>query len=79
MIEMRNNAQAHVLSFVRGNDKDRILAAFNLSAQPQLVTLFESLCHGGFVDHFTGEVVRVDESTRVELAPLAFRVLIRPS
>ena len=67
-----------MFSFVRRNDQDKVFAVFNFSADQQAVSFAESLCHGEYVDHFSGQTVSVNGSTTVVLAPWAYRVLVRP-
>ena len=75
MIDVPNSAAASVLSFVRQDEKSRLFAIFNLSPAAQQFTFTEQLCHGGYVDYFSGESVVVDDSTMVVLEPWAYRVL----
>lgn len=78
MIRVPNDAPQQVFSFVRRNDADKVFAVFNFSAQPHTVKFEESLCHGDYTDYFSGEKISVDDTTRLTLAPWAWRVLVRP-
>jgi len=77
MIHVPNSTQAQVLSFVRQNEHDKVFAVFNFSAQPQTVTLFETLYHGAYHDYFTGEAVEFTGAAQVELKPWDYRVYVR--
>ena len=77
MIDVPNSATHAILSFVRNNQRDKVFAVFNFSAQPQTVTFSGALCEGAYIDHFSGDVVNVDETTTIRMTSWAFRVLVR--
>ncbi len=77
MIQVPNSEHLHVLSFVRQNEKDKVFAVLNFSAQPQTVTLYESLHHGEYSDFFSGERVILDASTHLALAPWEYKVFVK--
>jgi hypothetical protein len=64
-----------VLSFVRRNEVDGVFAVFNLSAASREVVFRDTLHHGTWVDAFGGEVVEVDDATRLAMDPWGWRVL----
>jgi len=76
MIKVPNSAEAQVLSFVRQNERDKVFAVLNLSAQAHDVAFRDSLCHGAYVEYFSGESVQLDGSTRVDLEPWGYRVFV---
>jgi len=78
MIAVPNTAGEGIFSFVRRNDQDKVFAIFNLSPDEHSVSFGESLCHGDYVDFFSGEKVSVGESTTMSLAPWSYRVLLVP-
>jgi glycosidase len=77
MINVPNSAQAQVLSFVRQNEHDKVFALFNFCAEPQAVTLYETLYHGAYREYFSGEAVEFTGSTQVALKPWEYRVYVR--
>ena len=78
MMNVPNNAPDRVLSFVRSNDQDRVFVALNLSPSQQSVTLGETLFHGHWRDFFAHDDVELDPSSRLDLEPWDFLVLIGP-
>jgi glycosidase len=77
MVKVPNSAETHVLSFVRQNERDKVFAVFNLSAETQTVTLSETLYHGEYADYLSGETVAFDGPTEVTLAPWQYHVYVR--
>jgi glycosidase len=74
MIAVPNSAPAHVFSFVRRNEADRVLAVINFSGVPQAVTFGPGPHHGSYREYFSGEAVTFEAGTRVELEPWGHRV-----
>ena len=79
MIHVPNNAQAQVLSFVRRNERDKVLAVLNFCAEPQAVTLYETLYHGTYHEYFSGEAVEFTGATQITLKPWEYRVYVYSS
>jgi glycosidase len=77
MIQVPNSVHLKVLSFVRHNEKDKVFAALNFSAQTQAVTFRESLYHGEYTDFFGGERVQLDETTKMTLKPWEYKVFVK--
>ena len=77
MIQVPNSAPLHVLSFVRQNEKDKVFAVLNFSAQPQTVTYQGGLYPGEYIDFFSGERVTYDALSQMTLVPWAYRVLVK--
>jgi glycosidase len=77
MIPVPNNQPKNVISFVRENDRDKVFAVFNFSAEAQDVGFAESLYHGEYQDYFGAETAILDASTRLRLEPWDYRVFIR--
>jgi hypothetical protein len=69
MIHVSNSAPAEVFSFVRQNERDKVFAVLNFSAESQVVTFQERLFHGHYTEYFSQEAVHLDNSTLVALAP----------
>jgi len=77
MMQVPNNAPAHVFSFVRSNQSDKIFAAFNFSAQPRSVTFGESLFHGSYIDFSSSDPVEMGADSTLDMPPWSFRVLYK--
>ncbi len=77
MIPVTNSAPREVLSFVRQNDADKIVAVLNFSAKAQRVRLKESLVHGTYTDYFDGKTVTLSQDSELALDPWAYRVFVR--
>jgi hypothetical protein len=77
MVQVPNSAPLKVLSFVRQNEKDRVFAVLNFSAQPQTVAFHGGPYPGEYIDFFSGERVMFDASTQLILAPWAYRILLK--
>jgi len=76
MIKVPNSAEAHVLSFVRQNDRDKVFAVLNLSAERRTVTFRETLYHGSYAEVFSERAVTLDGSFQLTLDPWGYRVFV---
>ena len=76
MVKVPNSAESEVLSFVRENERDKIFAVFNFSAEPQAVTFAETLHHGAYTDYFTGEPAEFAGPSHMVLEPWGYRVYV---
>ena len=79
MVRITNDSPQRVLSFVRANDSEKVLAVFNFSAEPRAVRLKEKLAHGKYVEYFSREERVIGEGTSIELSPWGFAVFTRQS
>ena len=79
MIQVPNSAPAAVLSFVRQNERDRVFAVINFSAQQQTVTFDETLHHSRYRDYFSGEAVAFSSTSQLALEPWDYRVFVNPA
>lgn len=77
MIHVPNSAQTKVLSFVRQNERDKVLAVINFSDEPQSVTLHESLYHDRYTDYFADQSVDLLAATPVDVQPWGYRVFVK--
>lgn len=77
MIQIPNNKLAQVFSFVRQNEKDKVFAVFNFSAEPQSVKFQESLYHGKYTDHIHGNQVELSETTQLEMSPWEYYIFVK--
>jgi len=77
MLQVPNDAELQVLSFVREGDRDGIFAVLNLSESSREVAFRDTLHHGRWEDAFSGASVPVDEDTRMALDAWGWRVLVR--
>ena len=75
MIRVNNDSPQRVLSFVRANTSDKVLALFNFSAEPRSVRLRESLGYGQYRDVFAARSVTIDADTAIDLPPWGYAVL----
>ncbi|NCW22128.1 MAG: alpha-amlyase, partial [Gammaproteobacteria bacterium] len=77
MIRTANDSPQRVLSFVRENAENKVLALFNFSSEPQRVRLGETLAQGSYQNAFTAERVTVASDEALEVAPWVYLVLTR--
>ncbi|MEI6107095.1 MAG: alpha-amylase family glycosyl hydrolase [Opitutae bacterium] len=77
MVQVPNNHRTEVLSFVRGNEHDRVFAVFNFSQKARTVRFEERLGDGTYTDYFSGEQVTINDATQLNLAPWAYRVFVQ--
>lgn len=77
MIRARNTRPDKVLSFVRQNERDRVLAVINFSAEAQPVRFSDSPFEGDYRDYFADEPVRVESDTEIMLEPWGYRILVQ--
>ena len=77
MISVPNSAPLEVLSFVRQNERDKVFAVLNFSAQRQRVAFQERLYCGKYVDYFAERPVELGESFRLTLEPWDYRVFVK--
>jgi len=77
MVQVPNNVPKQVFSFVRGNDKDKVFVALNLSDKPVKATFEKAVHHGAYRDFATGAKVAVNAGSSFDMAPWSFRVLVK--
>ncbi len=77
MIYVPNSIPMKVFSFVRRNDNDKVFVVLNFSNRDQTVTFTESLYHGKYLEHFSGDSVTLDGASQVELAPWDYKVFVK--
>jgi len=77
MIRTANDSPRQVLSFVRENAENKILALFNFSAEPGRVRLGEALAHDSYQNAFTAEQVVVTADETLAMPPWGYLVLTR--
>ena len=77
MMQVPNSAPLKVFSFVRQNEKDKVFAVFNFSAEPQTVTFHESLFHGKYTDYMSGQSAELSAATQIELQPWEYRIFVK--
>ena len=74
MVKVPNSAPAKVLSFVRQNDNDKVLAVINLSDEDQTLEFEGSLHYGQYTEYFSKEDATFDENSILKIAPWSYRV-----
>lgn len=77
MIQVPNTAANKVLSFVRRNEKDKVFAVLNLSAEPQTVSFKETLYHDSYTDYFSGEAIELNETAQLQLKPWDYKIFVK--
>jgi glycosidase len=77
MRQVKNSDGKRIFSFVREQDGSRVLAVFNLSAEPVEARLTDELAAGSYTDFSGGAAVRIDAGAALALAPWSWRVLVR--
>jgi glycosidase len=78
MIHVPNSAPKEVLSFVRENEKDKVFALMNFSAEPQTVTFKdEKLYSGKYTEYFSNESVELNAESKLELKPWSYKVFVK--
>lgn len=77
MAQVPNDVPRQVLSFVRDNGKDKVFVALNLSDKPATARYRNALHHGVYRDFASGEAVRLDAASSMEMAPWSYRVLVK--
>jgi glycosidase len=77
MIRVANDAPQHVLSFVREDPRNKVLALFNFSAEARSVRLPEALAHGDYRDAFDDTPAAVTAAASLSLPAWGYRVLVR--
>jgi glycosidase len=76
MINVPNDHPDEVLSFVRQDDSQRVLAIFNLSASPITVRLGQMLYVGRYQDFFSGLPLMLSAAASVGLDPWGYKLLL---
>jgi glycosidase len=77
MVRAWNSAPDEVLSFIRENDQDKVLAMMNFSGEAQRFTFSDGPFAGEYRDAFSGEKLAVSPDTEFELPAWGYRVLVR--
>ncbi|HEX2706183.1 MAG TPA: alpha-amylase family glycosyl hydrolase [Candidatus Lustribacter sp.] len=76
MVNVPNDAESAVLSFVRQDEASKVFAVFNLSPLARGVCCREHLCHGTYRDFFSGTEVVVGDGTSLALPAWGHRLLL---
>jgi glycosidase len=77
MMQVPNSAPLKVFSFVRQNEKDKVFAVFNFSAEPQTVKFHENLYHGKYTDYMRSQPAELSATTQFELQPWEYRIFVK--
>lgn len=77
MEPVANSAPRQVFSFVRAQGRDKVLAVFNLSAQPVEVALKGQRPAGRYLDFNDGAEVRLEDGSTLSLPAWGWRVLVQ--
>lgn len=76
MVHVPSDATGKVLSFVRQDERSKVFAVFNFTAQARTVRFQETLYHGDYRE-FRGDRASLDAGSALELAPWQYRVFVR--
>lgn len=79
MIRIPNDSETEVLSFVRRNEEDGIVAVFNFSDRPRTTTLGSAPFGGGYGELVTASRATLAEGSEIALPPWGYRVYIEES
>ena len=77
MQQVLNNAPKSLFSFVRENSKDKVFAVFNFSNKSQKASFSNTLPQGNYHDFDSGESLRIEADTSLEMAPWSYRIFIQ--
>ena len=77
MVDVPNSAHSQILSFVRQNEHDRVFAIFNFSKEAHPVKFGDGPQAGTYTDYFSGEKVKIDAATQIDLKPWDYRVYVQ--
>ncbi|NNC95718.1 MAG: DUF5110 domain-containing protein [Chitinophagales bacterium] len=72
---LKNDKPESVLSYVRQNQENKVLAILNLSNKRQLVNIPTNYEQGVYRDFFSGDEIDIDKKLSVELEPGSYKVL----
>jgi len=76
MIRVWNTRPEQVFSFVRGNDRHKVLVAINFTGERQRIRFVEGPFDGTYEEYFTSAMTTVDKATEIDLAPWGYRVYV---
>jgi glycosidase len=74
MIQVTNSSPSNIFSFVRVNERDKVFAVFNFSAEQQTVSFSGTLYEGEYRDFSDGNIVNLTNDSTLELLPWSYRV-----
>ena len=77
MIKVPNSIPDKVFSFVRQNDKDKVFGVFNFSDTPVTVDFDEQLFTGQYQDFSSGNTVKFEANSTLDIEPWGYRVLLQ--
>ena len=74
-VEIRNNAEDCLMTFVRESDGDRIVAIFNLSPHTIFSDFHTGIYAGEYKNEITGQPETLHEHTWGDIAPWSYKIL----
>lgn len=77
MIEIRNNAEDCLMTFVREVDGNRVIAVMNLSPYTIQADYYTGIYAGLYTDALTGDCYELRGHVREDMAPWSYRILTR--
>ena len=77
-VEIRNNAEDCLLTFVRETPENRVVALLNVSPYEVHADFDTGIYAGGYADALTGERVQLCSHVDERMPGWSFRILTRP-
>ncbi|RDV26060.1 alpha-amlyase [Alteromonas aestuariivivens] len=77
MVRVWNDQPNHVFSFLRENDRDKVLVLINFSSAAHTVTLEGQRAVGEYTEYLQGEKFSLSRAQRIEMSPWSYKVLVR--
>ena len=76
MVQVKNDKNDHVLSFIRAKGDNKVLAMFNLSDDEQTVELQSDYAQGKYIDALNQKAITINKQQTLTLAAWQFSILI---
>ena len=77
LVEIDDENEAEIFSFVRERDGNTVLAVFNMSGEAQIASLLDGMVAGDYTDFGSGRSVSIEAGERIDLGPWEWRVMSR--
>ena len=77
LVKLKTGDNPRIYGFSREAEGNRVLAIFNLSAEPATVKLAGNDLSGDYEDVFNPMIVKLDEASAMQLKPWEYRVYVK--
>lgn len=77
MVQVVNSRGSKVFSFVRENEKDKVFAVLNFTAEPQTFKLTDGPYAGAYTEFFSGEKATIADGAELTLPAWGYRVFVK--